>query len=355
MTEIPTYCRQYGFDEGGIARRLQLLQLDESDLEHADAYRRIIEPVIDELVASFYEQMNRDPEFSGILEGGHFEISSLQQTQKHYLLTLGQDFNRVDYFESRLGIGLVHARVGVSLPLYQCAYRLLQQLVIDEVDRQVGDDAKRQSLRRWLLKMMMLDMSLAAETYHQSRVDMLEHSLDDMRRISQQLKQRVDTDNLTKTSTRQAIFKQAKLLLQQARVIPFALAMMDLDDFKRVNDIHGHLVGDQVLVDVVRRIKAAMRDTDLLGRYGGEEFMLLLSGTDIKVASQVAERIRQRVADTPVQFEGTRIQMTISIGVVEASADDTLAGLINRADHCLYEAKGRGRNLVVAESDVIGD
>ena len=355
MSELPTYCRHYGFDDAGIARRLQLLQLDDNDLACAGPYRRLIEPVADEVVEAFYEQMNRDQEFFTILEHGHFDVERLAETQKEYIITLGQDFTSPDYFESRLRIGLVHARVGVSLMLYQCAYRLLMQLIIDQLDRRISDNDQRQVMRRWVLKMTMLDMSLASETYHQSQVETLEHSLDDMRRISQQLKRRVETDNLTKAATRQAIFKQAKLLLQQVNVLPFGLAMMDLDYFKRVNDVHGHPVGDHVLVDVVRRIRAAMRDTDMLGRYGGEEFMLLLSGTDIATARQIAERIRLRVAETPIQVDGVAIEMTISIGVVEARTDETLDELISRADQCLYEAKGRGRNRVVTENDVAGD
>ncbi len=355
MPELPTYCRHYGFDEEGISRRLRLLQLEEDDLPCYDRYREIIAPAVEDVATDFYAHMMRDEQFRAILDQGGYNIDNLRQTQKDYILTLGMDFDTPAYFESRLRIGLVHARVGVPLILYQCAYRLLMQLIIERIDAAIDDAHWRRILRRWVLKVTMLDMSLASETYLQSRLESLEHSLDDMRRISRRLRRRVETDALTRAATRQTLLRHIRQLLQRPEERPFCVAMMDLDHFKAVNDTHGHPVGDRVLVDVVRRIRSAMRDSDLLGRYGGEEFILLLRNTRLETAQRIAERIREHVAASPVRVGGRDIGMSVSIGLVQARKDDSVESLVDRADACLYEAKRQGRNRVVIEDDVAGN
>lgn len=136
-----------------------------------------------------------------------------------------------------------------------------------------------------------------------------------------------------------------------------ACLMIDVDHFKRVNDEHGHLAGDDVLSQVARRIDAEVRSSDVSARYGGEEFIILLPGTDAVAGRALAERIRKAVARAPFAFgAGGSLDVTVSIGVADVKAggaptgaDAAVAGerLIERADRALYEAKAGGRNLVV--------
>jgi diguanylate cyclase (GGDEF)-like protein/PAS domain S-box-containing protein len=129
----------------------------------------------------------------------------------------------------------------------------------------------------------------------------------------------------------------------------FCLLMFDLDHFKRINDSYGHPGGDEVLRAVARRLSPLLRTTDLAGRYGGEEFAVLLPGTVEAGALVVAERIRAAMSSEPVQFEGREIPFTVSIGV--AQFDSGCAGvteLIGRADGALYSAKHGGRDCVHA-------
>jgi diguanylate cyclase (GGDEF)-like protein len=131
---------------------------------------------------------------------------------------------------------------------------------------------------------------------------------------------------------------------------PLSLLMIDIDDFKRINDTHGHPLGDEVIVCIGETLKVLSRATDVPGRYGGEEFMALLPETDAEGAMQVAERLRAEIASRPVRVDGTApITITVSIGVATCPAGvDTpeLDELIGRADTALYESKRGGRDRV---------
>ncbi len=124
-----------------------------------------------------------------------------------------------------------------------------------------------------------------------------------------------------------------------------AVLMVDIDNFKTINDTHGHEVGDRVLIDVARRLSEAVRDTDMVARWGGEEFVVLLQGCPLADAVARAEKIRRHIADAPFADAGT---VTISVGVAEFSTGEDLDHWLGRADKALYEAKRSGRNAVVA-------
>jgi diguanylate cyclase (GGDEF)-like protein len=161
--------------------------------------------------------------------------------------------------------------------------------------------------------------------------------------LRQELERLVTQDSLTGALTRRALFTTGEAELARARRQGRALSvlMLDLDHFKRINDEHGHLVGDRVLVDFVDRAHAALRRPAVLGRYGGEEFVALLPDTDTAQALAVAERIRTSACADP-----DLPCCEVSIGVAGALPRDSLEALIRRADAALYEAKAQGRNRV---------
>lgn len=128
---------------------------------------------------------------------------------------------------------------------------------------------------------------------------------------------------------------------------PFCVLILDLDNFKEVNDTYGHLVGDTVLRELAQRVKEVLRDTDLLARYGGEEFVVLTPHTDAAAACIVAERMRHAAGSMPVNLEGASLQVTVSIGIAQARpTTETQTSLFKRADTALYKAKTAGRNRV---------
>jgi diguanylate cyclase (GGDEF)-like protein len=126
--------------------------------------------------------------------------------------------------------------------------------------------------------------------------------------------------------------------------------MTDVDHFKRVNDQQGHLAGDEVLREVVRRISNQVRVYDCVGRYGGEEFLVILPNCNESMALGVAERLRAVLAATPISALGRSLAVTSSFGVACQELGESIEMLVARADAALYRAKHRGRNRVEAAS-----
>jgi len=141
-----------------------------------------------------------------------------------------------------------------------------------------------------------------------------------------------------------------ELTLHRKRDQPIGAVMIDVDYFKRVNDTHGHGTGDEAIRLVARMAAAQVRvGTDLCGRYGGEEFLLILPGCDADAARVVAERLRRHVADTPLLVGGARVNLTISAGVASAPVADhpfDADRLVAQADEALLAAKRAGRDRV---------
>jgi len=156
-------------------------------------------------------------------------------------------------------------------------------------------------------------------------------------------------DSLTGVANRRAYSEAAEIELQRALRYrqPLAMLMVDIDHFKVVNDTHGHLAGDAALVSFARTLVQEVREVDMVGRWGGEEFAVLLPNSTAEDARRVAERMRQAVAASEMQLNGQVLRCTASFGVAELGANDiTLGGLQKRADDALYRAKRLGRNRV---------
>lgn len=125
---------------------------------------------------------------------------------------------------------------------------------------------------------------------------------------------------------------------------PTSLLLMDVDHFKRVNDLYGHQAGDEVLRGIARELQRALREVDFIARHGGEEFAAILPDSSIVEARQVAERVRDALEHACFQFEGRALRATVSLGVAELLPDEDVSGLIKRADRALYASKEAGRN-----------
>ncbi|MCA9534308.1 MAG: GGDEF domain-containing protein [Myxococcales bacterium] len=187
--------------------------------------------------------------------------------------------------------------------------------------------------------------------------------LDELRKREAALHQLTRTDALTSLYNRRHFMQQ--LGNEHARATrysrPLSCMMVDLDHFKRINDEHGHAVGDIVLRETAARLRQALRETDVLARLGGEEFGALLPDTDLDGARRVAERCRELLGGAPIQVEGRpSVRVTASFGVaqLDAVAAPGPEDLLRAADMALYASKGRGRNRVsladVSLADVLG-
>lgn len=181
----------------------------------------------------------------------------------------------------------------------------------------------------------------------------------EMEQKAQRLEVKASTDPLTGAANRghfDEVFAN-EFATAHRHGWPLALVLADLDHFKRINDTHGHQVGDRVLREVVRRMGGCLRKSDLLARYGGEEFALILPGTRREGARVVAERILEAIRERPIEAGagGLAIPVTLSLGLAvmnDPEAYDSPAELLRAADRALYEAKAQGRDRLVDAGDV---
>jgi diguanylate cyclase (GGDEF)-like protein len=199
------------------------------------------------------------------------------------------------------------------------------------------------------------DVQLAVAISHQTALTIQRAQLMDKAR---ELEQWATTDSLTGLHNRRQILTLAELEFQRSRRYqnrhPLALMMLDIDDFKQVNDTRGHSDGDQVIAQVAKRCRETLRDIDLMGRYGGDEFVILLIETELDTAQRVAERLRRVLAEVPIATAQTSLRVSISVGIAISNDQcPDLMALLNAADAALYAAKMAGKNRVdVAGTDV---
>ncbi len=163
------------------------------------------------------------------------------------------------------------------------------------------------------------------------------------------------TDPLTGLYNRRHMDNQMEIQIANAdaRGRPMCVLTLDVDFFKPINDTHGHDVGDKVLQELARRLTEQVRSIDLCCRIGGEEFLVILPGTELQVGFTVAERLRRTIASKPfdVGAKSGPLAITVSIGVAEfQTAGDTTESILKRADEALYKAKRSGRNRVISEA-----
>lgn len=160
------------------------------------------------------------------------------------------------------------------------------------------------------------------------------------------------TDPLTGAGNRSALNEALKheINLAVRNETPLSVVIFDFDNFKQLNDGYGHQCGDLVLKEITREVKNLIRKTDQLFRYGGEEFVLLLNSTSLTCATEVANKIRERIANTVIKFQQEEISISASMGAATLQEGDAIDTLINRADHAMFRAKDQGRNRVCAEA-----
>ena len=178
-----------------------------------------------------------------------------------------------------------------------------------------------------------------------------------LKEINQKLQFLAITDGLTGILNRRAILERLKEEIHRAKRENYTLAiiMADIDHFKKINDEYGHLIGDKILIEIAKRLKSHLRPYDHLGRYGGEEFLIIISKIDKEKAIKASERLRKCICENVFKIDNQRLNISISLGVtcIKSSLDIKMENLIEKsiktADNALYKAKEKGRNCVVYE------
>ena len=176
------YCKVFHYDQSGITSALALLELGPEDSHQAELLQKnIIKPNLHAIIDTFYDEYLLVHETFRKILGNKDRIPNLKISQAKYLLSLGIDFNTLDYFENRLRVGVAHQRVGLSLSLYNFAYRKLHELILSHLPRSDGDELMQ--LRRFIDKIIALDMSLAIASYHEGSQTKLESSVEHLKHV----------------------------------------------------------------------------------------------------------------------------------------------------------------------------
>ncbi len=176
----------------------------------------------------------------------------------------------------------------------------------------------------------------------QSNLKKMKERVDRNRKKRKSLEKEILIDPLTGIANRRALERQLRNELKKYKRHKqlFSVVFLDIDDFKKINDTFGHWVGDRCIRKIVRRIKTMIRDTDFIARYGGDEFIILLAGTELKGAQAVADKISASILKTRFMYGSSEIRLSVSIGVAQVrETDDIAEDLFARADSNLYEAK----------------
>ncbi len=342
-------CKLFGITQDEIELRSAFLRICPEDKRNIEVLHEIFVEDVENIVSEFYDHLGT---FSGLSRffADERTIARLRKAQEDYLLSLGKNSEELAYFESRLRIGLTHEKKGLEQKWYLGGYVTLCRIIGRRVQKRcAGDAEKTASIITTLHKYFTMDSILAVETYHQAATNRLEAILSELTEAQQRLQEISRTDGLTGISNRKYATESLEMEIYRSRRFShdFTLLLIDIDHFKEVNDSFGHVFGDYALKRSVQLIQEVLRPADIIGRYGGEEFVVGLVECDCGNAEQIAERLRLKIALAGFAFDGQETKLTISTGIACMGGEsETLDKMIARADSALYEAKASGRNKV---------
>jgi diguanylate cyclase (GGDEF)-like protein len=357
-TEATPHCAALGFDKNRIQQTLSLLGLDapHEKVAASSLLPEIIPERVDEIINSCFAVMVDSDSFELIEKD--IGTEPFRQEWKYRLQSFGKNFTTPGYFEERLALAAAFAHANIPLGALQLPSFLIQQALIDSLSDKADLNAdKNRALLNIILNLTALDLYLSAEGYRLPELYQLEEKLDTLRAEASRLQQKAWTDELTGTMSYRKLMESLEHHIKRAvrrghERSPLCLIMSDLDFFKKINDTYGHMIGDLVLRHLAGRIKSATRDFDMIGRFGGEEFVVIMADTDLELAKVIAERIRLGVMRTPFHTKKFNIHITISLGVAMLKPGESRESLLERADAAMYEAKRRGRNCVVTTKEM---
>jgi len=254
------------------------------------------------------------------------QISDSAQAVRSILLILTAVIERTEQAASESSLALKKLRESFDRAGLPAEVAAATSLLTEQIDRMISNNV---SLK---VKLASSQEMLASQ---QRQIEMLRTA--------------VLVDGMTRLANRSYFDdKLAEMIrLRQRYEEPFFLILLDVDNFKGINDSYGHQAGDRILKEVASRTRSALRESDFLARFGGDEFALILIKSTPQAATEVAKKLCNRIRDSRFLVDAVELKVTLSIGIAEAVASDTSESLLARADAALYRVKESGRNGVV--------
>jgi diguanylate cyclase len=355
-----TLLEQMHINELELEHRKALYTFSEIDREALAAFRPVIDERIDALVERFYEQQTSIPEIA-LLIGDADTLSRLRSAQRRYILDLFSGRYDLDYVNNRLRIGLVHKRIGVEPKLYLAAVHSLKQMLRETIHTALGSATVREATLNALDKLIQIDVTFIFETYIRSLVSEIEVAKERAERFGRDMEKKVhdrtlELQQIARTDPMTGLLNvrhlgeivSRDLRAAERRHEPISAVYIDVDNFKAVNDTHGHQKGDELLRAVGTIVKSITRVEDSCFRYGGDEFCVFLINCD------AANAQKSFVGKLSERIDASGFNFSVSTGVAQTGPVDYVDAfeLIKRADRNMYAAKQQRK---AAAADRSGD
>ncbi len=312
----------------------------------------------EEALTHFQQAIDLGMQHSAIIQANCATIAHFQFQYAHCLLQMGNPKDALPIAleskaiadqtnQTRLLLSLWQLLANISEAQQEHKQALLYlKEYIHLKDHLTGREANGNMISKMVAHQMHIDR-LQTETL-QLENKALANQIKNEQMRANELEYIASTDPLTGLFNRRKFQQLAEHALQLAYLThkPVCLLAIDLDHFKAINDAHGHIVGDRVLVKLAELLTKSIRLGDAAARYGGEEFFVILSDSNAATAGKIAERIRQAASELHLNSDSAPVSFTISIGIADNQGQDPLENMIHRADQALYRAKQNGRNQV---------
>ena len=312
--------------------------MDGRDID-GEGFRR----TIDQLTDKFFEQ-NRAKHIQKCFDRHQPVIGAYIENQRTYIEARDRELRQIIDLLTRATTAIHSANDAYHQEILLNGERIEQITRLDDIRNIKSSLAKEVASLRETVHVKQADEKF--------RIESLASQVDTLREELQMAQAESQRDGLTGVYNRRAFDRHIQHLLDQRRVkgAAFALLILDIDDFKRVNDTHGHPVGDRVILALANACRQMIRRDDFLARYGGEEFVILLPGASRRNAAKKARQICRSVAQTHYTLAAEKneptLSITVSIGVSDYRRGDNVESLLQRADKALYDAKAAGKNRV---------
>lgn len=357
-----TLLEQLRITKNEIIRRKEYLYISDDDCKILCSLKKTIIDNIHEIIDEFYNRITTFSEMDQII-GDAETLQKLKNHQRNYIISLFDGQYDEDYVHSRLRIGVVHKRIGVSPKYYLTAAHNLSVILRGIISREKDSDLPHcQDSLASLEKILTFDLSLIFDTYINSLMEEARRSKDELEQYTESLeeviaertkdlKEQARYDGLTGLLNQQHFYIELRKELARShrRGHSTTLIYFDLDGFKQVNDNQGHNKGDQILVAVAETIKKTTRESDMAARYGGDEFCVIMPESTSKEALLLSRRFCENLKES---INNTGV--TCSIGIASSTPDHFLDAntLVKIADKAMYTAKKeKGFAIHVAETD----
>lgn len=342
---------QMKFSDFEISKRKVLFDLTETDFDLLRSCRLAVVERLDWAIDEFYARQLDNPEIALII-GDSDTLGRLKNSMRGYIVEIFEGNYDEAYVNSRLRVGKVHWRIGVTPKYFLSALRLLYGVLCTIIEESSDGREEVAAKEATLLKMLFFDSQLVFDTYIfalQSEVmaaqDETSEYADSLEKIvatrTQQLRTLALTDELTGVNNKRAFYEHAKRELSNAQRhhLPLSLIYVDVNEFKQLNDTLGHSAGDNLLTTLTKNLSIATRDSDIICRLGGDEFCVLLPDTNREGTAAVVDRFASLMAADPAAIAGASVGIATTGPVIFLQIDD----LLHKADLSMYQAKAKIR------------